>query len=78
MRRLVVVMVGAAAVQRVVQAERYLAIWRGVVPGLVAAGRLQRLMVCMPAPFLWGERTLMTCLWLMFWLAKNDQSDFGS
>ena len=48
-RGLIVVVVGAAAVQRVVQAEGHLAVWGRVLLGRVAAGRLQRFMIGMPA-----------------------------
>lgn len=49
MRQLIVVMVGAATVQRVVEAEGDLAVWGRVLLGRIAAGWLQRLMVSMPA-----------------------------
>ena len=49
MWRLIVVMVGAAAVQGVIEAERHLIVRGRVLLGCVAAGRLQRLMVSMPA-----------------------------
>ena len=46
---LIVVVVGAAAVQRVVEAEGDLVVWGRVLLGRIAAGRLQCLMVRMPA-----------------------------
>ncbi len=43
------VVIGPAAIERVVQAEGDLAVWSGILSRSVAACWLQSLMVCMPA-----------------------------
>ena len=51
MRRLIVVVVGAAAVEGIVEAEGHLVVRGRVLLGRIAAGRFQRLVISMPTSY---------------------------